>query len=52
MALALAVLFLLAGMFFAELAVLGLHGAGVLGALLLCAAALVLVRNRDVIEPR
>ena len=52
MALALAVLFLLAGMFAAELAVMGLDGAGVLGALLLCVAAFVLLRNRDVIEPR
>ena len=49
---ALAVLFLLAGMFAAELAVFGFDGAGVLGAALLAMAAFVLLRNRDAIEPR
>lgn len=44
---ALAVLFLLAGMLFAELAVVGVDAAGVAGAALLVVAALVLVRRRD-----
>jgi uncharacterized membrane protein YbaN (DUF454 family) len=44
---ALAVLFLLAGMLLAELAVVGVHAAGVAGAALLLIAALVLVRRKD-----
>ena len=49
---ALAVLFLLVGMLAAELALFGVDIAGVLGAVLLAVAALVLLRNRDAIEPR
>ena len=48
---ALAVLFLLAGMLAAELSLFGIDSAGVVGAVLLAVAALVLVRNREVIEP-
>jgi hypothetical protein len=44
---ALAVLFLLAGMLLAEVAVLGVHVAGLAGAALLMVAALVLVRRRS-----
>lgn len=44
---ALAVLFLLAGMLAAELAVFGIQSAGVAGALLLAVAALLLAHNRD-----
>jgi hypothetical protein len=49
---ALAVLFLLAGMLAAELSLFGVEGAGVVGAALLVCAAFVLLRNRDAIEPR
>ena len=44
---ALAVLFLLAGMLAAELALFGVDVAGVAGALLLTVAALLLVRRKD-----
>jgi hypothetical protein len=44
---ALAVLFLLAGMLATELALFGVDAAGVAGALLLAVAAFVLVRRRD-----
>jgi hypothetical protein len=44
---ALAVLFLLAGMLLAELAVVGVDVAGIAGAALLVVAAMVLVRRRD-----
>jgi hypothetical protein len=47
---ALAVLFLLAGMLAAELSLFGVDVAGVVGAVLLAVAALVLVRNREAIE--
>ena len=47
---ALAVLFLLVGMLFAELALFGLDGVGLAGALLLCVAAALLVRNRSMIS--
>jgi MYXO-CTERM domain-containing protein len=49
---ALAVLFLLVGMLFAELSLFGVDVAGVAGAALLAVAALVLLRRRDAIEPR
>ncbi|MEO7556280.1 MAG: hypothetical protein ABIV94_06710 [Acidimicrobiales bacterium] len=44
---ALAVLFLLVGMLAAELALFGIHSAGVAGALLLAVAAMLLARNRE-----
>lgn len=44
---ALAVLFLLAGMLAAEVALFGVQAAGVVGAVLLAVAALLLVRRRD-----
>ena len=44
---ALAVLFLLAGMLAAEVALLGVDAAGLAGAALLAIAAFVLVRRRD-----
>ena len=44
---ALAVLFLLAGMLAAEVALFGVHAAGVVGAALLAVAAMLLVRRRD-----
>lgn len=44
---ALAVLFLLAGMLAAEVALLGVQAAGLVGAGLLAVAALLLVRRRD-----
>jgi hypothetical protein len=47
---ALAVLFLLVGMLAAELALFGLDAVGVAGAFLLGIAALLLVRNRDLIS--
>ena len=47
---ALAVLFLLVGMLFAELSLFGLDAAGMAGALLLCVAAMLLVRNREMIQ--
>jgi hypothetical protein len=48
---ALAVLFLLAGMLAAEVSLFGVQAAGVIGAALLVLAALVLLRNRETIEP-
>ena len=47
---ALAVLFLLVGMLLAELSLFGLDAAGLAGALLLAVAALLLARNRDLLE--
>ena len=47
---ALAVLFLLVGMLFAELSLFGLDAAGIAGALLLAVAALLLARNREMLE--
>jgi hypothetical protein len=44
---ALAVLFLLAGMLAAEVALFGVQAAGLVGAALLAVAALLLVRRRD-----
>lgn len=49
-AVALAVLFLLVGMLFAELSLFGLDAAGIAGALLLAVAALLLVRNRELLQ--
>ena len=46
---ALAVLFLLAGIFAAEVALFGIDVAGIAGVALLAMAALLLVRNRDTI---
>lgn len=47
---ALAVLFLLCGMLAAELTLFGIEGAGLVGALLLAVAAIVLVRRRQEIS--
>lgn len=47
---ALAVLFLLVGMLLAELSLFGLDVAGMAGALLLAVAALLLARNRDLLQ--
>ena len=47
---ALAVLFLLVGMLFAELSLFGVDGLGIAGAGLLAIAAFVLIRNREQIE--
>lgn len=47
---ALAVLFLLVGMLLAELSLFGLDAAGLAGALLLAIAALLLVKNRELID--
>jgi hypothetical protein len=47
---ALAVLFLLVGMLFAELSLFGVDAAGLAGALLLAVAAGLLVRNRDLLR--
>ena len=47
---ALAVLFLLVGMLFAELSLFGLDAAGLAGSLLLVVAALLLVRNREMLR--
>ncbi len=47
---ALAVLFLLAGMLGTELALFGIDAAGVAGAALLATAAVLLVRNRSLLR--
>jgi hypothetical protein len=47
---ALAVLFLLVGMLFAELSLFGLDALGMAGALLLVVAALLLARNRELLR--
>lgn len=47
---ALAVFFLLCGILAAEVALFGIQAAGVVGALLLAGAALLLVKNRDAIS--
>ena len=47
---ALAVLFLLVGMLFAELSLFGLDAAGLAGALLLAVAAALLAKNRSLLE--
>jgi hypothetical protein len=47
---ALAVLFLLAGMLAAELSLFGLESVGLAGALLLAVAAGLLARNRDLLR--
>lgn len=47
---ALAVLFLLCGILAAEVALFGVQSAGLVGALLLVGAALILVKNRDAIS--
>ena len=47
---ALAVLFLLVGMLFAELSLFGLDAVGLAGALLLVVAALLLARNREMLR--
>lgn len=48
---ALAVLFLLTGMLAAELAVVGVDAAGLLGVALLVVAAAILTRNRQSLHP-
>lgn len=47
---ALAVFFLLCGILAAEFALFGIQVAGLVGAVLLAAAALLLVKNRDAIS--
>lgn len=47
---ALAVLFLLVGMLFAELSLFGLDAVGLAGAVLLAVAAGLLVRNRETLQ--